>query len=296
MAIQDSFMTYKRGRYAWVALILSIFSVVVYLMIDQAEPANGGTWLGYTLGTISALLIIWLILLGVRKRSYSSKIGTVRGWLSAHVYLGTMLLLITTLHAGFQIGWNVHTLAYVLVWVVVLSGFVGVYGYLRFPALLAGEVGSTSDDERYQELAELDRQIANSAEEFDVTTKTVVLSSIERTILGGNVRTQIFARDNSKVLLPSKNDKGMKLYNNAGQARVIDWLAAHMSKISDTHMTAAYQEVIDAIGAKQGLLDKWRKKIQAKALIQLWLYIHIPMAFALLAALTSHIFSIFIYW
>ena len=34
------------------------------------EPPNGGTWLGYTLGTIGALLIVWLMLFGIRKRRY----------------------------------------------------------------------------------------------------------------------------------------------------------------------------------------------------------------------------------
>ena len=59
--------------------------------------------------------------------------GSVQGWTSAHVYLGTALLIIATLHAGFQVGWNLHTLAYVLMIVVIASGFFGLYSYLNIP-------------------------------------------------------------------------------------------------------------------------------------------------------------------
>ena len=45
----------------------------------RSQPPNGGTWQGYVLGTIGALLIVWLTLLGVRKRRYSSTLGTRAG-------------------------------------------------------------------------------------------------------------------------------------------------------------------------------------------------------------------------
>jgi len=55
------------------------------------------TWLGYTLGSIGALLILWLMFFGYRKRTYNNNVGTLRGRLSAHVYLGTCLIFLATL-------------------------------------------------------------------------------------------------------------------------------------------------------------------------------------------------------
>ena len=49
-----------------------------YLWWQPAGGHNGGTWLGYTLGTIGALLILWLMLFGVRKRRYGPGAGASR--------------------------------------------------------------------------------------------------------------------------------------------------------------------------------------------------------------------------
>jgi len=110
--IHVGILRYANNRYLWWSLALVVVSAVLYSTQGGFQPANGGTWQGYVLGTVGALLIVWLLMLGIRKRSYSSSLGSVAGWTSAHVYLGTALLIIATLHSAGQLGWNVHSLAY----------------------------------------------------------------------------------------------------------------------------------------------------------------------------------------
>jgi hypothetical protein len=113
---------------------------------------------------VAAALIVWLIWLGRRKRDYGSKVGTVQGWTSAHVYLGTALIIVATLHTGFQFGWNLHTLAYTLMMIVILSGFFGIWAYARYPSRMTENTGGKSRPELYTEVAELDRQLQRLAE------------------------------------------------------------------------------------------------------------------------------------
>ncbi len=67
--MHESILTHARSRYLWIALALCVLSIGFYVWHDPDPVPNGGTWLGYTLGTIGALLIVWLLLFGVRKRS-----------------------------------------------------------------------------------------------------------------------------------------------------------------------------------------------------------------------------------
>ena len=52
-------------------------------------------------------------------------------------------------------------------------------------------------------------------------------------------------------------------------------------------------DTFKANGEKSALLARIRRDIRYKALMEIWLYLHVPLTFALLAALTAHIVSIF---
>lgn len=96
--MHSSFISHARGLYFWLAAVLILGSIAAYAWYDPGQPQNGGTALGYTLGVIGTLMILWLLYLGRRKRNFNSNLGTVRGWVSAHVYFGCALLVIGTLH------------------------------------------------------------------------------------------------------------------------------------------------------------------------------------------------------
>jgi hypothetical protein len=176
--MHGSFLNHTGYRYLWLALGLSLLSLIAYVAHQPVgAPPNGGTWLGYTLGTIAALMIVWLTWFGVRKRRYGSGSGSVRGWLSAHVYLGTSLILITLLHAGFQVGWNIHTFALLLMLAVIFSGFFGVYAYLRYPSLMTRNRDNATRDAMLEEIAELDQTALALADTVDPKIHAAVLRS-----------------------------------------------------------------------------------------------------------------------
>ena len=50
----EGFLAHKGMRWLKVALVLCLVVIVAYLLVDVQPRHNGGTWLGYTLGTVGA--------------------------------------------------------------------------------------------------------------------------------------------------------------------------------------------------------------------------------------------------
>ena len=96
---RENLLEFAGFRYLKLAGGLTAASVLAYVLEAPRTVPNGGTWLGYTLGTLGARLIVGLALFGIRKRAYRSSLGSVRGWLSAHVWLGLAVVVIGTLLA-----------------------------------------------------------------------------------------------------------------------------------------------------------------------------------------------------
>jgi hypothetical protein len=273
-----SILEYAEFRWFKAAIALAILAAAAYLWHDPPLKPHGGTWLGYTLGTAGAALILWLLWYGVRKRRYRSTSGTVQGWLSAHVYLGVALVVVVTLHTGFELGWNVHTLAYVLMLAVVATGLYGVFLYLRVPGAMTENLGVETLDGILLRLGDIDREMRARAMSLPDRLLSLVDRSIAGTRLGGG-----FLR------LLSGVDRDCST-----AAAVAGWAEAARRLSGDSARLA--KEVYGLLVRKQQLLEQARRDLRHKALLDLWLYFHVPLAFMLLAALVAHVVAVFIYW
>jgi hypothetical protein len=304
--MHQSFLSHRRGLWGWVALTLAVVSAVTYYAHEPIGPRSGGSWVGYTLGTIGALLIVWLMWFGVRKRSYTLP-GNVRGWLSAHVYLGTALILVALFHAGFQIGWNIHTLALALMLMVIFSGFFGVWAYLRYPSLMTSNRSSTTRAEMLDGIREIDRQALSIATALDPGVHAMLLRSIERTPLGGGVWAQLTASDATEEVLEKlrtaftgpKETAGSKPNGTTDpgmSGQTIVRIVEFASRNEDQAQAENLRKLIDLLSRKRALAGQLTRDMQLQALMEIWLYIHVPLSFALLAALIGHIVAVFFYW
>ncbi len=284
-----SFLTHAKGRYFWFSALLVLISITAYILHDPKIPPNGGTWLGYTLGTIGALMIVWLAYLGRRKRNFAKGWGTVRGWVSAHVYFGTGLIIIATLHTGFQFGWNIHTLAYFLMCLVIFSGFFGVWAYRVYPAGRNDLKNSQSLDDLFLSLEEMDAQMARLSAQAGNEVRGLVNSAIERTVIGGGYLDQLLGRDKSKVVIDGN------VTTNEHQQKALDYLVQRLSRAQGEESNQL-SEIVRVFGTRKTLLENIREDIRMLAMMQVWLMFHVPLTFALFAALISHIFAVFVYW
>jgi hypothetical protein len=273
-----SFLTYRSFRHLKLMLIGVGLSAGVYWWYDPIGGRNGGTWVGWGLGSAAFLLMLWLLYFGVRKRDYFSSSSSLQGWLSAHVYLGLSLLLLVPLHNGFQFGWNFHNLAFVLLIFVVVSGIVGVVMYARVPSAMTRNRRGQKVDSLFEQVADLDSEISSVALGLpDFYAKAAEIAINQTTIGGGWIR-QFSARD-----------------PQCGTARAIRLIQEHQEALADTER-GNVARVVELLGRKSALLQRIRLDVRFRALMEVWLFFHIPLAVASVVAVFTHIFIVFYYW
>lgn len=301
------FLRHRSYRDLKIAVLLCIVACVLYVFHSPIDGPNGGTWLGYGLGGLGAFIILLLTWLGVRKRRYGRGPGQVKGWLSAHVYLGLALIVIGTLHTGFQLGWNVHSLAYVLMLVVILSGIYGILVYSRLPEEITELRRGQTRDAMLAEVEEFNTQALNLADLLSPDIHRVIVRSIDRIRIGGSVREQLFGpreaeRKEYEVFEQTLVKRVEKLSTSLRRSKdaqsTVMFMASQIVKSSAHNEQEAgrIQQLLDILGRRKELVERLNRDVILHARMQIWLYLHVPLTFALLAALITHVISVFLYW
>ncbi len=118
------------------------------------RPAGG---VGITLGMAGAGIMLMTLPYAIRKRIPSlARRGNNKRWLEAHIFCGLVGPALITIHAAFKFN-GIISVAYWSMVLVVLSGFVGRYLYVRIPRSLFG--AELSLDEIRQRSAELKKRV-----------------------------------------------------------------------------------------------------------------------------------------
>lgn len=276
-ARHESVLVYRSFRYLRIAAALCAAAIVAYIAHDPVPEPNGGTWLGYTLGTISLGIIIFLAWFGIRKRRYAFGADRLADWLSAHIYLGLALILLATLHAGFQVGWNVHTLAYALMLLVIFSGVYGIYAYMRYPQLMTDNRRGMTLQQILAQIADLDREIRKLGLPLSEAINAALLESSQETVIGGNFWQQLRGHDPHCATVAARQ------------------LVMRQADTATGH-EAATRQLLSLLTRKEGLLARARRDVQLLGYLKVWLFVHVPLTFGLLAAMAAHVLSVFYYW
>lgn len=269
----ETFFSYRGYRWFWINAGIVVFCIVLYLCNDPIGGRNGGTVLGYTLGGLATAGILYLMWFGVRKRSYHSQSSTLKGCLSAHVYLGLALAVIVPLHSGFQFGLNVHTLAYVVMLLTIGSGIWGALNYSMLAAQIKSHRGGGTGRKLVEQIALISKDVEALAHDKSDQFLTLVrgldfdFNPSLRAVLFGARQPQIPKSSGAELLsglLQQEQEEGLK--------------------------------IITLINKKRELANQLYEETLVLTKLKMWLYFHVPLSFALVALLAIHIFSVFWFW
>ena len=269
----ETFFSYRRYRWFWINAVIVLACIALYLVDDPIGGRNGGTVLGYTLGGLSTAGILYLMWFGIRKRSYNSQASTLKGCLSAHVYLGLALAVIVPLHSAFQFGLNVHTLTYVVMLMTIGSGIWGALNYSMLAAQVKSHRGGGTSKKLLEQVNLISRDVdALSKDKSDQFLNLVRGLDFEfkpslRAVLFGDRQPQIPKSSGAELLsglLQQEQEEGLK--------------------------------IITLINKKRELANQLYEETLVLTKLKMWLYFHLPLSCALVMLLAIHIFSVFWYW
>jgi hypothetical protein len=223
--------------------------------------------IGQTLGVFGAVFMLVPFIYMARKRIPGLKsMGSSRAWLEVHLFCGIVGPLLVTFHTSFKFN-GIVSAAYWSMVIVVLSGFVGRYLYVRIPRSIRG--------------TELTR--AELDEEADLLREDLAQSGASEAVLecihGFETRTQPATRGLAWLfdLFAGEISMGRKIRQLDGDLRNAG--LGEMDRVALVQLTT-----------RRALLGRRSAHLQrTKQLFDLWHVFHLPLVYLLLVIAAAHI-------
>ena len=266
----------KSRRWRWIALALLAAALAAYLWEGAGGRfQHGGSALGVTLGAAAAALVVWLLLFAVRKRAYRSTLGSLEGWLHAHVWLGLLAAVLVLLHTGFRFEDRVAVAAFLLLLAVVATGLVGALLYQTLPRRLSGVesnlTGADISTDLNRMAASMARLASGRSADFQRIHRALLAESTPRRLAGWRL---LFSRP--QPVAGGKAWEALLGRVEPAEREDLRRLLVFARQHKELHQRLAVQQ-------------RYRNLLDA------WLYLHVPLSLALLVLLAAHVVAAF-YW
>jgi hypothetical protein len=297
--------------------ILATAAYIAYAALAP-NPPSGGTPMGLLFAALGTAIIVFECLLGLRKKYPAARLGRVKIWLRAHVWLGLLSFLLILMHSGFHWG---HGLAAVLMFLfatILASGIFGVIlqNYIprrmtelipretifeQIPTVIRGL--RIEADERVEfitadlglddDLGDLVRA-GGVKQYFDPAQKKSAAEKVQAVVERRKTSPQIEVDPDSREALRAHYLQEIRPF-------LIDRPAAYHRKLFATaqRVTAYFGHLhIVMPVATHGVLNDLqeicdeRRQLLVQARMHLWLHgwliVHVPLSFALLVLTAVH--------
>jgi hypothetical protein len=306
-------------------LLLTILASAVFFWSarGQTEWPSGSTTWGFIFGWAGFWLIVFEILLAWKKRNRTLRIGTALTWMKAHVWLGLLILPLAFYHTGFRFGGTFTT---VLMWVLIVVIASGIYGLLCqqfLPRYMFDEVPAETI---YSQIERVSGQLAKEAdrlvratcgpapgeEESPTQEFQDERGAMVEHITVGAVRRE--GQIQGKVLesriprAPVPNSEPLRSFFNTTVAPYLQGgrrsglplqyasKADFMFRDLKNRLDPAAHETVDTLADMCAQRRQFDTQAGIHYWLHNWLWLHLPLSFALLVLLIVHIIVALRYW
>jgi len=245
---------------------------LVYAWYQYREYTHGGSWPGIVSGILGLVAIVFLMCFGIIKRRYRSSLGNLQTWLHLHVYLGLLVLFLILFHSGFRFQDWVAGSAFILLAIVVGSGFVGAVLYTEIPPKLIYVEANMSVDELSDEMNQVIKNMRRLAAKSSTAFQRLCNYLIEAECPHANAKWRVMFTYHARRRRPN-------------EGAVINNLKSAIDPAEAEELAILLNQRADLSKLHEQLIDKQRYVNVMAA----WLYIHVPLSLLLLIAMGTHV-------
>jgi hypothetical protein len=311
----------------WVAFIVVVTIAAggwfVAAGIDQPTWPGGSSLPGFTFGVVGGLIILFEMLLWLKKKVRVWRIGRAQVWMRAHIWLGLLCVPLLILHSGLRLGGTLSTVLMVLLLVVIASGIWGLALQQMLPRRLLDDVPAETIYSQIPHLtaqltAEAERLVRNTCgpaegevvEVLRVPDPTSMASSSHQVI--GAVRTvgpvQGKVRETRALATPVPDSEALREFFKGIAAPFLREGRAGATPLHSPNRAAAlFQDLRTkvapaahpAVAALEGFCNQrrqWDEQRRLHVWLHSWLWVHFPLSVALMVLMFLHVWVALRYW
>ncbi len=261
-------------RSRWPLLLSAILIpllVSFYIYLQSTNPIHRANFV-LVYGILGIVSIIFLTLYIVRKNTYRYRHGSMQSWLQAHIYIGIISFVLIVMHSGFDFTGVFSISLLTLFFLVIVSGIIGFLIYNDVPRSLTKYGRDVKPEEEIVNrmenyLKEADNLVSNTSDEFRKLYQTRIRPFFR------SKRTKwkyLFIEERELI---NKRKNMMERYKNILSGK--DYYDLNI--------------LSSILVEKEKLAFMWTKI----KVLKVWLNIHMPLTFAMLAMVLIHILTTF---
>lgn len=237
------------------------------------EPSKG-IW--HPVGWTGSFMMVVMMLYSARKRiPFLRSLGSMRHWLSAHIFLGILGPILVTFHTTFKFGGLIATSFWCMV-VTVVFGILGRYIYVQIPRDISG--------------VEIDvKDIEKSLEAFDKELG----KHLEQKALSETIKSITTADDRVKNISPLK---AFLFMVNTDVKNIFMIFRVRGLLKKQQHLDRKTRKEVLFCLKKKGVLIRRKNLLTAShRLLHYWHVLHVPLAMVMFAIMFLHVIVYYIF-
>jgi hypothetical protein len=274
------------------ALLLAV-AAAVYLFYGKDQPRwpGGGSIIGVIYGGVGTAMMLFALLLGLRRRFRSVRIGKATTWLQGHVWLGIISYPIIVLHAGFHVwGSPMGIMLMVLFTIVFISGIVGLIVQQYLPRELIRDVpGETIYEQidhvltqlRFEAQKQVQQLGREESEEGETTGGgTMLATATVASAAAQGTQVKMFYERAVKPFLQTPMPRRTPFASAESTSAEFRRIGGRLSASSG-----------EVLGKLQAIVDERRQLDRQRRLystLHAWLLIHVPVSYGLMLLVPVH--------